>query len=84
MKIFAIVFFGSLFALGVAMMRTEVNRSGRVIGKLQSEVEIKEARNQYLQLEMVHLSGPEPIQKIAQEKLHLRRTPPQQIIVLEN
>ena len=84
MKIFAVVFFGSLFALGVAMMRTEVNRSGRTIGKLQNEVEIKQARNQYLELEMLRLSGPEVIGQVAQEKLHLRRTPPQQIIVLED
>ena len=84
MKVFAIVFFGSLFALGVAMMRTEVNRSGRAIGRLQSEVEIKEARNQYLQLEIERLSGPEMIHQVAQEKLQLRRTPPQQIIVLED
>ena len=41
MKVFIVVFVLSLFALGVAMMRTEVNRSGRAIGNLQSEVEIK-------------------------------------------
>ena len=84
MKVFAIVFLCSLFVLGVTVMRTEVNRSGRAIGKLQNEVQIKEARNQYLKLEIVRLSGPEVIEPIAQDKLHLRRTPPQQIIVLEN
>ena len=84
MKVFAIVFFLSLFALGVAVMRTEVDRSGRSIGKLQDEVNIKEARNQYLELELIHLSGPEEIQQVAKEKLHLQRTPPQQIIVLED
>lgn len=84
MKLFAIVFLLSLFALGIAVMRTEVDRSGRAIGKLQSEVEIKEARNQYLKLELIRLSGPEIIQQTAKEKLNLRRTPPQQIIVLED
>jgi len=84
LRIFTIVFLFSLFALGISVMRTEVNRSGRTIGKLQSEVEIKEARNQYLKLELLRLSGPEMIHQIAQDKLHLRRTPPQQIIVLED
>lgn len=84
MKIFAIVFLCSLFVLGVTMIRTEVNRSGRAIGKLQNEVEIKEARNQYLKLEIMRLSGPEMIQQLAQDKLHLRRTPPQQVVVLED
>ncbi|MBO7237715.1 MAG: cell division protein FtsL [Elusimicrobiaceae bacterium] len=84
MKLFAVIFFSSLFILGVTMMRTEVNRSGRAIGKLQNEVEIKEARNQYLKLEIARLSGPETIQEIAQDKLHLRRTPPQQVIILED
>ena len=84
MKLFAIVFLLSLFALGIAVMRTEVDRSGRAIGKLQSEVDIKEARNQYLKLELIRLSGPELIQQTAQDNLHLRRTPPQQIIVLED
>lgn len=84
MKVFIVVFVLSLFALGVAMMRTEVNRSGRAIGNLQSEVEIKEARNQYLKLELLRLSGPETVHQIAQEKLHLRQTPPQQVIVLDD
>ena len=84
MKVFAIVFLFSLFALGITIMRTEVNRSGRAIGKLQNEIEIKEARNQYLKLEMLRLSGPSTVQPLAQEKLHLRRTPPQQIVILED
>lgn len=83
MKLFGLVFVLSIFAFGVVMMRIEVNRSGREIGKLQNEVEIKEARNQYLQLETARLSGPETIEKIAQEELHLRPTPPQDVIVLD-
>ena len=64
-------------------MRIEIYRSGRTIGKLQQEVEIKQARNQYLELETVRLSGPQMIRPIAQEKLNLRTTPPQQVIVLD-
>ena len=83
MKIFGIVFLITAFAFGVVMMRIEINRAGRAIGKLQNEVEIKEARNQYLELENARLSGPVTVSKIAQEKLKLRRTPPQNIVVLE-
>ena len=66
------------------MMRIEINRSGRIIGKLQSEVEIKQARNQYLQLETARLSGPQTVRQVAKEKLSLRQTPPQHIVVLED
>ena len=84
MKLFGIVFAISVFAFGVVMMRIEINRSGREIGQLQNEVEIKRARNQYLELEVIRLQGPQPVQQMAQEKLHLRRTPPQNAIVLED
>ncbi len=84
MKLFGIVFVISIFALGVVMMRIEINRSGRAIGKLQNEVEIKEARNQYLQLEVERLSGPHTVLPHATEKLKLHRTQPQNVIVLED
>ena len=83
MRIFGIVFVISLFALGIVAIRSEVNRSGRAIGKLHDEVEIKEARNQYLQLETQRLSGPQEITELAREKLNLRRTAPQNIVVLD-
>lgn len=66
------------------MMRIEINRSGRAIGQLHTEVEIKRARNQYLGLETVRLQSPQNLQAVAEEKLHLRRTPPQNIVVLED
>ena len=84
MKIFGMVFVLALFLFGVAVMRIEINRSGREIGQLQNEVEIKRARNQYLELEVIRLQGPQTVQQMAQEKLHLRRTPPQNVIVLED
>ncbi len=84
MRIFGIVFVISVFAFGVVMMRIEINRSGRAIGQLHTEVEVKRARNQYLELETVRLQSPQAVQKLAEEKLHLRRTPPQNIIVLED
>ncbi len=84
MKLFGIVFAISVFAFGVVMMRIEINRSGRSIGKLQNEVEIKRARNQYLELEVIRLQSPQTVQQMAQEKLHLRPTPPQNVMVLED
>ena len=83
MKVFGIVFVISIFALGIVAMRSEINRSGRAISKLHDEVEIKEARNQYLKLETQRLSGPEEISRVAQEKLNLRRTSPSKVIHLE-
>lgn len=83
MKLFGLVFIISVFAFGVVMMRIEINRSGRAIGKLQNEVEIKQARNQYLELETARLSGPEAVRQTAREKLNLRRTPPQNVVVLD-
>ncbi len=84
MKLFGLVFALSVFAFGVAMMHIEINRSGREIGRLQNEVEIKRARNQYLELEAIRLESPQTIEQLAQEKLHLRRTQPQQVIILED
>lgn len=84
MKLFGWVLLISVFAFGVVVMRIEVNRSGRAIGKLQNEVEIKQARNQYLQLETARLSGPARVEKAVRERLHLRRTPPQNIVMLED
>lgn len=84
MRIFVLLFLFSLFALGVAMMRIEINRSGRTIGKLQNEVEIKEARNQYLQLEISRLESPENVSKFARENLHMQNTEPKNVVILKD
>ncbi|MBR3604375.1 MAG: cell division protein FtsL [Elusimicrobiaceae bacterium] len=84
MRVFIIVFISAIFAFGVVMMRVEIHRAGRSIGKLQNEVQVKEARNQYLELENARLSSPLIVSEIAQEQLKLRRTPPQNVVVLEN
>ncbi len=83
MKLFGIVFVIALFGFGVVMMRIEINRSGRTISQLQNEVEIKEARNQYLQLEISRLSSPENITRLTQEKLGMVPAKPHEIVVLE-
>ena len=84
MRVFRLVFLLCLFGFGVAWMRIEINRSGRTIGQLQNEVEIKEARNQYLKLEISRLSSPENISRLAHEKLGLVQQEPHQVIVLKN
>ena len=84
MRLFGILFTICIISLFIVVMRVEIMRSGRAIGKLQSEVAIKQARNQYLELENARLSSPQIVEKAAQEKLNLRLTPPQDIIVLED
>ena len=83
MKVFGIVFLICLFGFGVAWMRIEINRSGRTIGELQKEVDVKEARNQYLELEISRLSSPENISRLAYEKLGMVPQEPHQITVLK-
>ena len=83
MKIFGMVFVLALFLFGVAVMRIEINRSGRTISQLQNEVEIKEARNQYLQLEISRMSGPGSITRLAEEKLGMVPAKPHELVVLE-
>ena len=83
MRIFIRFFLLALFLFGVVVMRIEINRSGRTIGILQNEVEVKEARNQYLQLEISRMSGPENIIRLAEEKLGMVPAKPYEIVVLE-
>ena len=82
MRIFVGIFLLFLFCLGIAWMRVEINRSGRTIRQLQNEVEVKEARNQYLKLEILRLSGPETILQQADEKLHMAPIAPHRVVVL--
>ena len=84
MRVFVVLFLLCLFGFGVAVMRIEINRSGRTISQLQNEVEIKEARNQYLPLEISRLSSPENITRLAREKLGLVPAKPHEIIVLDD
>ncbi|MBE6421245.1 MAG: hypothetical protein IJP25_05135 [Elusimicrobiaceae bacterium] len=83
-KYFVLLFVLCLFVFGVAVLRTEINRSGREISHLQNEVEVKEARNQYLQLQISRLASPGNISALAQEKLGLVPAKPHQVIILDN
>ncbi|WP_428073215.1 cell division protein FtsL [Candidatus Avelusimicrobium aviculae] len=84
MKIFAVLFLISVFAMGVVVMRMEINRSGREISKLQNHVEVQEARNQYVQLEIARLESPAHVSALAQEKLGMQFTKPHNVVVLED
>ena len=83
MKIFIAVLciFGWLFLITV--VHVGVIRSGRVVSKLQQEVAVKEARNQYEQLEISRLSSPEEITTYAQDQLGFVEAKPHEIIVLD-
>ena len=81
MKYFVLLFVLCLFGFMVVAMRIEINRSGRAISQLQNEVEIKEARNQYL--EISRLSGPQHVTAFAQDKLGLVPAKPHEIIILD-
>lgn len=72
------------FSFLVVVVRNEINRSGRTVSALQNEVEIKEARNQYLQLEISRMQSPENITKLAEEKLKLKPIKPHKVIILED
>ena len=84
MKIFAVLFFVSLFAMGVVVMRMEINSSGREISKLQNHVEVQEARNQYVQMEIARLESPAHVSALAREKLGLEFTKPYNVVLLED
>jgi len=73
-----------LWMFFITVVHLGIVRSGRAISRLQSDVEIKEARNQYLQLEIARLSGPETVINFAQTELGLRQLKPHEIILLEN
>ena len=64
-------------------MRIEINRSGRAISQLQNEVEINEARSQYLELDISRLSGPQHVTAFAKDKLGLVPAKPHEIIILD-
>lgn len=83
MPIFRIMFVVAIVAFLVVWIRTEVDRSGRAIGELQNEVEVKEARNQYLKLEILRLSNPETVSLLAKEKFGFEPIKPSQVVVMD-
>ena len=72
-----------LFFFMITFIHVAINRSGRNVSRLQRSVEIKEARNQYLSLEISRLSSPQQVIPYAKEHLGLQEAQPQNIVVLE-
>ena len=67
----------------ITVIHVNVTRSGRVVSKLQQEVSIKQARNQYEELEISRLSNAEEITTYAQQELGMVQAKPHEVIVLD-
>ena len=72
-----------LWAFITTFIHIGVIRSGRIVSQLQREVAIKEARNQYEELEIARLSGPEVITSFAASELGMVPAKPHEVFVLE-
>ena len=72
----------SMFFFLITVIHVTINRLGRDVSRLQRSVEVKQARNQYLQLEILRLSSPQVVIPYAQEHLDLQEAQPSKIIIL--
>ena len=84
MKQFGILLIICIVGFIITFIHVGIIRSGRVVSKLQQEVAIKEARNQYEQLEIARLSSPQEITTFAAEKLGMVQAKPHEVFVLED
>ena len=84
MKQFLILVVSCMIGFLVTFIHVGIIRSGRVVSKLQQEVAIKEARNQYEQLEIARLSSPQEIITYATQELGLMQARPHEVFVLED
>ena len=84
MKQFLILIVSCIIGFIITFIHVGIIRSGRVVSKLQQEVAVKQARNQYEQLEIARLSGPQEITTYAAEQLGLVQAKPHEIFVLED
>ncbi len=72
-----------LWAFMVTALHIAISRSGRAITRLQQEVSVKEARNQYLRLEIARLSSPDTVTQFATQKLGMIPAKPYEVILLD-
>ena len=84
MKQFLILIVSCVVGFIITFIHVGIIRSGRVVSKLQQEVSVKEARNQYERMEIARLSSPQEITTFATEKLGLVQAKPHEIFVLED
>ena len=83
MRIFIWLFIFALFSLILAVQRVEERRLGIEVSRLEQEVSVKEAQNQYLKYKINFLTSPAAIDKAAKEKLNMQLTPVKNIAVIE-
>ena len=72
-----------VWAFMITAIHIAIIRSGRTITRLQQEVSVKEARNQYLELEIARLSSPETVTRFATENLGMVPAKPYEVILLD-
>lgn len=72
-----------VWAFMITVIHTAISRSGRAITRLQQEVSIKQARNQYLKLEIARLSSPEIVTQFATDQLGMIPAKPYEIVLLD-
>ena len=72
-----------IFLFIITSIHLGIARSGRIVSQVQQEVSIKQARNQYEQLEIARLSAPQRVIDFATEHLGLVEAKPHEVIVLE-
>ena len=82
-QFFVVLLIFILWAFITTFIHIGVIRSGRIVSQLQREVNIKEARNQYEELEIARLSGPEVITSFAADKLGMVQAKPHEVFILE-
>lgn len=73
-----------VWAFIITFIHIGVISSGRIVSQLQREVAIKEARNQYEELEIARLSGPEVITSFAARELGMVEAKPHEVFILED
>lgn len=74
---------GCIWLFVITSINLGITRSGRMVSRLQSEVSLKEARNQYEELEIARLSSPQTVITYAKEKLGLTEAKPHEVVILE-
>jgi len=84
MKIFFWVFIIAVFSLILAVERVEERRLGIEVSRLEQEVSLKEAENQYIKYQIEVLTSPAAMDKAAREKLNMRLTPVKNITVMKD
>ena len=84
MKTFLWLFIFALFCLILAVQRVEEKRLGIEVAKLEQEISLKEAQNQYLRHRIDVLTSPAAVDKAAREKLDMRLTPVKNIVTIKD